>query len=70
MTTTITADAAQDKLYDLIDQTTLSQAPIHIIGRQSNAVLISEENWHLIRQILQLNSTSAVLSDPARNREN
>ncbi len=68
--TTITADVAQNNLYDLIDETTLSQSPIHIIGRQSNAVLISEENWRLIRQILQLNSNAAKLSNPASDKDN
>jgi len=68
--TTVTAEVAQNKLYDLIDETTLSQGPIHIIGRQSNAVLISEENWRLIRQILQLNSTAAKLSNPASDKDN
>jgi antitoxin YefM len=65
----ITADDAQNKLADLIDQTTLSHVPVHVIGRQRNAILIAEADWQLIRQILQMNSTSAVLSDSSRQKE-
>ncbi len=59
----ITADDARNKLVELIDETTLSHVPVHVIGQQRNAILIAEEDWRLIRQILHLNSKSAVLSD-------
>jgi len=65
----ITTDDAQNKLAELIDQTTLSHVPVHVIGQQRNAILIAEADWQLIRQILHMNSTSAVLSDSSRQKE-
>ena len=65
----VTADDAQNKLLELIDETTLSHVPVHVIGRQRNAILIAEEDWRLIRQILHLNSKSAELSDSARAKD-
>ncbi len=51
---TISVSEAQSKLYDLIDETVLSHKPIVIAGKQSNAVLISEEDWEAVQETLYL----------------
>ena len=50
----INASEAQTKLYDLIDETGLSHKPVIITGKNSNAVLISEEDWESVQETLYL----------------
>ena len=50
----ITATKARENLYKLIDETNSSHEPIHISGKRSNAVLISEEDWRSIEETLYL----------------
>ena len=52
----ITATKARENLYKLIDETNSSHEPIHISGKRSNAVLISEEDWRSIEETLFLSS--------------
>ena len=40
----ITADDAQNRLLELIDETGLAQVPVQVVGRQRNAILIAEED--------------------------
>jgi prevent-host-death family protein len=49
-----TADEARKNLSELIDETINSHEPVTIIGRHSNAVLISEEVWNSIQETLYL----------------
>jgi antitoxin YefM len=51
---TIKATEARNKLYRLIDETSESHEPIHISGKRSNAVLISEDDWRSIQETLHL----------------
>ena len=51
---TITVTNARSNLYKLIDETTDGHEPIHITGKRSNAVLISEEDWRSIQETLYL----------------
>ena len=51
---TITVTNARSKLYKLIDETSAGHEPIHITGKRSNAVLISEEDWRAIQETLYL----------------
>ena len=50
----INASEAQPRLYDLIEETGLSHKPLIISGKQSNAVLISEEDWESVQETLYL----------------
>ncbi|QTA80312.1 Toxin-antitoxin system, antitoxin component [Desulfonema limicola] len=50
----INASEAQTKLYDLIDETAVSHKPVIITGKNSNAVLISEEDWVSVQETLYL----------------
>ena len=52
--TTLTASEARANLYRLIDQTAESHEPIHISGKRSSAVLVSEEDWKAIQETLFL----------------
>jgi prevent-host-death family protein len=45
---------ARNNLYKLIDEASESHEPIHISGKRSNAVLISEEDWRSIQETLNL----------------
>lgn len=51
---TINATQARNTLYKLIDEAKSSHEPIHITGKRSNAVLISEEDWTSIQETLYL----------------
>ena len=50
--TVITATAARTNLYNLIDQTRDYHEPIIISGKRNNAILISEDDWNAIQEIL------------------
>lgn len=53
---TINATKARENLYKLIDETNSSHEPIHITGKRSNAVLVSEDDWRSIEETLFLSS--------------
>jgi antitoxin YefM len=50
----ITATQARQNLYRLLDEVGASHEPIHISGRRSSAVLVSEEDWRSIQETLYL----------------
>lgn len=52
--TTIRATQAKSKLRQLMDQTARSHKPIVITDERSNAVLISEDDWHAIQETVHL----------------
>ncbi len=52
--TTLTASEARAKLYRLMDEAAATHAPIFITSKRSNAVLISEDDWHSIQETLHL----------------
>ncbi len=43
--TSLTVSQAKIQLYKLLDRTSQTHAPVQIIGKRHNAVLISEESW-------------------------
>lgn len=52
--TNLTASQARANLYRLIDQAAESHRPIHISGKNSRAVLVSEDDWNAIQETLFL----------------
>jgi len=52
--TTIKVGQARTKLGRLVDEAAASHEPILITGKRTNAVLISEEDWHAIQETLYL----------------
>jgi prevent-host-death family protein len=51
---TLSAREAKAKLYRLLEQVALTHEPVLITGRQTNAVLISEEDWRSIEETMYL----------------
>lgn len=45
---------AREKLYSLIDETTVEHEPIQILGKRGNAILVSEKDWNAIQETLYL----------------
>ena len=52
----LSASAARNNLYKLIDETSESHVPITIVGKRSRAVLVSESDWKAIQETLYLQS--------------
>lgn len=50
----VSATEARRELHRLIDETSSSHRPITITGKNSNAVLISEEDWNAIQETMYL----------------
>lgn len=51
---TISASEARARLYNLIDETAASHAPVTITGKRNNAVLVSADDWAAIQETLYL----------------
>jgi antitoxin YefM len=51
---TVTVTEARARLYHLVDQVAATHTPILITGKRTNAVLVSEEDWHSIEETLYL----------------
>ena len=52
--TTVSATEARKRLYRLLDEVSQSHEPVHISGRRSKGVLVSEEDWRSIQETLYL----------------
>lgn len=50
----ISATKARSQLYSLIDEAADSGEPIQIMGKRSNAVLLSQEDWSALQETLYL----------------
>jgi len=47
---------AREKLYTLVNEVNESHKPVHIKGKNGNAVLLSSEDWEAIQETLSLYS--------------
>lgn len=52
--TSLPVTQARAQLYQLLDDAAESHEPIQITGKRSNAVLVSEADWHSIQETLYL----------------
>ena len=52
--TTLSVGEARAKLHGLLDEASAFHGPILITGKESNAVLIAEEDWRAIEETLYL----------------
>ncbi len=50
----ISITKAQSEIFKLVDEVSNSHEPVRIIGKRSNAVLISEDDWRAIEETLYL----------------
>jgi len=66
---TISASEARARLYNLIDETAASHAPVTITGKRNNAVLISAEDWAAIQATLHLPSVPGMRESIIAARE-
>ncbi len=53
---TLSVTQARKEIYRLLDEISETHEPIHISGKRSNAVLISEGDWRAIQETLYLTS--------------
>lgn len=53
---TINITNARKDLYNLVESVGLFHEPALIVGKKTNAVLISEDDWSAIQETLYLNS--------------
>jgi prevent-host-death family protein len=51
---TVTASAARERLYRLLDEAAASHEPVQITGRRASAVLITAEDWQSVQETLYL----------------
>ncbi len=51
---TLTAGQARGRLPQLLLDMAISHEPVHITGKNANAVLVAEEDWHAIQETLHL----------------
>ncbi len=52
--TSISATEARRQLYRLLDEVAASHEPIEITGKRSNAVLVSEDDWRAVQEMMHL----------------
>jgi prevent-host-death family protein len=50
----LTATEAKRRFCSLVDEVKQSHEPVHIVGKRSSAVLISEGDWRAIQETLHL----------------
>ena len=60
---TISVTNARKDLYNLIKETAAASEPVHITGKNQNAVLVSEEDWNSIQETLFLLSIPGMRED-------
>lgn len=58
---TINITNARKDLYNLVEKVSRYGEPALIVGKRENAVLISEDDWNAIQDILYLNSIPGVI---------
>jgi antitoxin YefM len=47
---------ARKDLYNLVQKVNLTHEPVEITGKESNAILVGEEDWRSIQETLYLTS--------------
>lgn len=52
--TTLTASQARANFYRLMDEVAQSHQPVHIMGKNTQSVLVSQEDWQAIQETLYL----------------
>ena len=53
---TINVTNARKELYKLVDQVKEAHEPVYITGKNNTAVLLSEEDWRAIEEMMYLTS--------------
>lgn len=57
----INITSARQNLYQLVNETNESHRPIHILGKQGNAVLLSEADFRSMQETIYLSSVPGLM---------
>lgn len=67
--TAISASEARKRLFPLIDQVNMDHAPVEIVSKHGNAVLVSKEDWDSMEETAYLLRSPANAAWLARGME-
>lgn len=56
MTQVMTVSQARTNIYKLMDETAASHEPILITGKRNNVVMISQDDWNVLQEMLHLST--------------
>lgn len=57
---TITVTEAKARLYNLLNEVVITHEPVLITGKGANAVLLSEDDWRAVEEMLFLLSVTGM----------
>jgi antitoxin YefM len=52
----LTVTDLRKNIYKVVEETSQTHEPVHVYGKNGNAVLIGEEDWRAIQETLHLHS--------------
>lgn len=64
----LSATDARSQLYTLLDSVSENHSPLHIKGKRSSAVLISEDDWNSIQETLYVLSIPGMRESLLRSK--
>ena len=62
MTKIMSVSQVRADIHNVMDETAQTHEPIHITGKKTNAVLLSQEDWNVIEETLYLNNIPNMVS--------
>ena len=62
MTRTMSVSQVRADIYNVMDETAQTHEPILITGKRNNVVMLSQEDWNAIEEILYLNNIPNMVS--------
>lgn len=65
----INITSARKELYSLVEAVNYDSVPVLIMGKNGNAVLISEEDWNAIQETLYLTSILGMAESLIQGKE-
>jgi antitoxin YefM len=66
---TMNVSDVRSQLYKLLDEVAAEHKPLHIKGKRTNAVLISEEDWNSIQETLEIISIPGMRDSLLQSRK-
>jgi len=62
MTKIMSVNQVKADIYNIMDETVKTHEPVLITGKNSNVVMLSQEDWNAIEETLYLNSIPNMVS--------
>lgn len=56
----LTVTDLRKNLYKVVEETSQTHEPVHVYGKNGNAVLIGEDDWRAIQETLHLHSVTGM----------